>query len=234
MEATEKVSATTVAGKKITRSTEKKTVFSNKKKSTSAPKTGTAFRVVTIKHKKGAGKKVEPEDSNDWLTIYDVATGIFSRRVATKQSSLTDAYLTISKAIYSASDLERVSMIRKGLPAKFLVEMGRTMDISNDLLLTTLALPRSTIVRKIQKQEPLSAEQSERVIGLERLVGQVEQMVKQSGDATDFDAGRWLGEWLQRPLPALAGKKPAEFMDTMVGQNLLSKLLSQSQSGAYA
>jgi len=114
------------------------------------------------------------------------------------------------------------------------VQISSALDISNDLLFSTLAFPRSTVVRKIQNNELLSAEQSERVVGLERLVGQVEAMVKQSGNPEGFDAGRWVGDWLQRPLPALGGKKPAEFMDTMEGQNLVARFLAQSQSGAYA
>ena len=229
MDIAEKAPTRTVKHKKVAASvrtgTSKATTVSKSLKST------TKSRVVVSRI---STKEKHTECFGDWLRIYTTASGIFSEGRTAKQSRLLDAYKSMSKAIYRASDMERVVMIRNGLPAVFLEEMGRTMAISNELLWTTLALPRSTVVRKIQKQEPLSAEQSERVIGLERLVGQVEEMVTQSGDATGFDAGRWLGEWLQRPLPALAGKKPAEFMDTMAGQNLLSKLLAQSQSGAYA
>lgn len=150
-----------------------------------------------------------------------------------KTSRIPSKALTAS-GLYYATELERVMIIRQGVPANILVQIGRAMDMSNDLLFSTLALPRSTVVRKIQNNEVLSAEQSERVVGLERLVGQVEAMVKQSGNAEGFDAGRWVGDWLQRPLPALGGKKPAEFMDTMEGQNLVARFLAQSQSGAYA
>ena len=59
-------------------------------------------------------------------------------------------------------------------------------------------------------------------------------MVAQSGDPAGFDPDRWVGEWLERPLPALGGAAPGEFMDTMEGQYLVSRLLAQSQSGAYA
>jgi putative toxin-antitoxin system antitoxin component (TIGR02293 family) len=160
-----------------------------------------------------------------------VALEIKKSRVSkTHDSDLFSAW----RMCYSASDFERIKMIREGVPAALLVDLGRVMNISNELLFTALALPRSTVVRKIQEKKSLSADQSERVIGLERLVGQVGEMVTQSGNPEGFDAGRWVGEWLQRPLPALAGKRPAEFMDTMAGQDLISKLLAQSQSGAYA
>lgn len=150
------------------------------------------------------------------------------KAVRTQPKTLT------ATGLYCATELERVAIIRRGLPANILVQISSAMAISNELLFTTLAFPRSTVVRKIQNNEVLTSEQSERVVGLERLVGQVEVMVKQSGNPEGFDAGRWVGEWLQRPLPALGGKKPAEFMDTMEGQNLVARFLAQSQSGAYA
>lgn len=157
-----------------------------------------------------------------------------TRQIGVANTARTPSKALTASGLYSATELERVMIIRQGVPASILVQIGRSMDMSNELLFSTLALPRSTMVRKIQNHEALSAEQSERVVGLERLVGQVEAMVKQSGNAEGFDAGRWVGDWLQRPLPALGGKKPAEFMDTMEGQNLVARFLAQSQSGAYA
>ena len=101
-------------------------------------------------------------------------------------------------------------------------------------LYTFLHLPRSTLDRKIRNHESLPPECTERVLGLERLVGQVTEMVAQSGDPAGFDADRWVAAWLDRPLPALGGAKPADFMDTMEGQKLITQLLAQSQSGTYA
>lgn len=157
-----------------------------------------------------------------------------SRKARASKEPRKSAKALTASGLYYATELERVTIIRQGLPANILVQISSAMDISNDLLFSTLALPRSTVVRKIQNNEMLSAEQSERVVGLERLVGQVEAMVEQSGNPQGFDAGRWVGDWLQRPLPALGGKKPAEFMDTMEGQNLVARFLAQSQTGAYA
>lgn len=137
-------------------------------------------------------------------------------------------------AFYRATGLERVKMIREGVPAALLEAMVRDMGISKERLFSTLRLPRATVDRKIRNNATLSAEQSERVIGLERLIGQVEAMVTESGEAAGFDAARWVGAWLERSVPALDGLKPADFMDTMEGQEIVSRLLAQSQSGAYA
>lgn len=59
-------------------------------------------------------------------------------------------------------------------------------------------------------------------------------MVRESGNADQFDAAKWVSNWLTAPLPALGGQTPASYMDTFEGQKLVSNLLAQAQSGAYA
>jgi len=161
-----------------------------------------------------------------------VATG--RRKAATGSKVRAMVKGVTPRTLFLATGLERVEMIRRGVPATVLQQIVRKMDIPKERLYATLRLPRSTIDRKIRNNGTLSAEHSERVIGLERLIGQVEAMVAQSGNPQGFDANRWVGEWLERPLPALGGAKPADFMDTMEGQELVARLLAQSQSGAYA
>jgi Protein of unknown function (DUF2384) len=66
------------------------------------------------------------------------------------------------------------------------------------------------------------------------LVHQVEKIVAESGNPEGFDAGQWLAAWMERSVPALGGKRPAEYMDTAEGRALISQLLAMTQSGAYA
>lgn len=80
----------------------------------------------------------------------------------------------------------------------------------------------------------MSSDESERVPGVETLIGMVQIMVEQSGDPEGLDAPRWVSAWLAQPLPALAGATPASYMDTFEGQRLVAEILSMSQSGAYA
>ena len=79
-----------------------------------------------------------------------------------------------------------------------------------------------------------SDDDSERALGIARLVGLVEGMVKESGDPTGFDAAQWVAQWLEEPMAALGGKRPADLMDTAEGQAIVSNLISRMQSGAYA
>ncbi len=71
-------------------------------------------------------------------------------------------------------------------------------------------LARPTVDRKIRSSKLLSQDESERVMGIARLVGQAQNLIEQSGGSADFDAGRWVGDWLQKTLPALDGKSPGE------------------------
>lgn len=135
---------------------------------------------------------------------------------------------------YRQSPGELIAIVRQGVPAARLIEIGHRLHRSKEWLFHTLKLPRSTIDSKIRQHERLSPEQSERVIGLERLIGQVQAMVEDTAPDQGFDACRWVGQWLDRPVPALGGAKPADFMDTLQGQEMVSRLLAQSQSGAFA
>jgi uncharacterized protein (DUF2384 family) len=80
----------------------------------------------------------------------------------------------------------------------------------------------------------MSTAESERVIGLSKLIGQVPAMVAESGDPEGFDAAKWFAAWIAEPAPALGGRKPEELLETADGREAVSKLLAQMQSGAFA
>ncbi len=128
----------------------------------------------------------------------------------------------------------RIAMIRQGIPASMISSLSSRMGMSKENLLSSLGLSRATISRKEKDATVLSKDESERVLGVETLIGMVQSMVEQSGDPAGFDAARWVSDWLTKPLPALAGATPASYMDTFEGQKLVAELLSMSQSGAYA
>jgi uncharacterized protein (DUF2384 family) len=43
-----------------------------------------------------------------------------------------------------------------------------------------------------------------------------------------------MAEWMYRAVPALGGKTPSEFMDTVDGRALIATLLARQQAGVYA
>lgn len=136
--------------------------------------------------------------------------------------------------IFLASPRERIGIIRGGVPAVQLVDTVSDMGVTKESLFSTLQFPRATINRKIAAKDVLPPEFSERMVGLQKLIGQVEVMVEQSGNPENFNAAHWLAQWLNEPLPALGNEKPAAFMDTVEGQEMISNLLLKMQTGAYA
>lgn len=144
------------------------------------------------------------------------------------------AHVSSYAGMYLASPVERVNIIRKGVPAALLVETGEAMGVPRDQLFRTLHLPRATVNRKISEKGALSPELSERIVGLRKLIGQVEVMVGESGNPEGFNAAKWIAQWLEEPSPALGGEKPGSYMDTVEGQELVSSLIARMQSGAYS
>ena len=136
--------------------------------------------------------------------------------------------------IFSQSLFCQSSIVKEGIASHVVKILADDLRMDQSSLVDCLGIARSTFSRKIKDKEVLSRADSERVLGVLKLVGQVAAMIGYSGNAKDFDASAWVGHWLESPLPALGNEPPAKFMDTGPGQELVSRLLAQAQSGAFA
>lgn len=171
------------------------------------------------------GARSGPQDKNPRTPV------AYSETARAAASALSAAE---GPELYRADPQARIDLVRHGIPASMVAGLASRMGISKERLLASLGLSRATISRKEKESGLLSRDESERVLGVEMLVGLVQTMVEQSGDPTGFDAARWLALWLVEPVPALGGNTPASYMDTFEGQKLVTQLLLMSQSGAYA
>ncbi|MCK6444310.1 antitoxin Xre-like helix-turn-helix domain-containing protein [Elstera cyanobacteriorum] len=136
--------------------------------------------------------------------------------------------------LYRASPSERIAAIKAGVPAQAAKRFIADLHLGQTVVFDALNLKTATVNKKAAQGKPLSVEESERVLGLARLVGQLEAMLEETGAGEGFDARAWLAQWLSAPLPALGGGRPIELLDTMEGQGLVARMLAQVQSGAYA
>lgn len=146
-----------------------------------------------------------------------------------KRSAQTGRFIAWYKMDFAA----KIHVIRAGVPAQRVGELSSAMNIPKESLMDSLGLSRATVNRKVLRDQALSPEESERVMGMQALIGQVEAMID-TDSAPEFDAAKWLANWLAAPLPALGGATPASFMDTVEGQKYIGNLLEMAQSGAYA
>ena len=95
-------------------------------------------------------------------------------------------------ALYAMDPMLRVGLVRAGVPSTLLVRLSEKMAISKEQLYATIGVPRATANRKVRGHKTLSQDESERLLGIARLVGQVESMVQDSRDPEDFDAAKWV------------------------------------------
>lgn len=136
--------------------------------------------------------------------------------------------------LFRAGRNERIRMIKAGLPAAEAKRILSGLALPSGVAMEALKLSPATVNRKVARQQALAPEDSERVLGVAKLVGQVQAMVEESGNPEGFQAELWVSRWLREPIPALGGQRPIELLDTMEGQALVSETLARMQSGAYA
>ena len=110
--------------------------------------------------------------------------------------------------MYQADPMERINIVKRGMSARSIEVLATRMAVSKDRIVATLGLARATVDRRVRDNKPLSADDSARVLGMARLVGQVQQMVDESGDPEGFDAAAWVAQWLEKPLPATPSSLP--------------------------
>jgi putative toxin-antitoxin system antitoxin component (TIGR02293 family) len=136
--------------------------------------------------------------------------------------------------LYRASAFDRIELLRAGVPARAVKKFVTALHFDQQVMFSALNLKTATVNKKAARDEVLSIEEGERVIGLAKLVGQLEAMLEAASGEPNFDAETWLSQWLRQPLPALGGTRPIELLDTMEGQGLVARMLAQIESGAYA
>ena len=141
------------------------------------------------------------------------------------------------RELYQTTAVDRIDLIRSGVNAADFKTFVSGLDVQQEKVFTMLDIATATVNRKASRNESLSREDSEKVVGMAKLIGQVETMLEESGDPDlmkGFDAARWLTHWMEEPIPALGGATPADYMDTIEGQEMISRLLATMQTGAYA
>ena len=138
-----------------------------------------------------AGKVARPAASATFVGVKEE----FQRPVAIKGTQL-----------YLLDPQERIAVIRQGIDASMIGNLSLRMGMSKENLLSSLGLSRATISRKEKDATLLSKDESERVLGVETLIGMVQTMVEQSGDPSRLRR-RALGVELAVQTAAGAGRR---------------------------
>lgn len=138
------------------------------------------------------------------------------------------------KKIRRATPMELVEIERSGVGGRLLKDMAQEMDIPTSRFFNMIGVPKATAEKKAATNEVIAGAGGQAAIGMVRLLGIAQSIVDSStADVRDFDVAKWLGQWIERPQPALGGKRPAELLDTPTGVEVVSRLLGAVESGAY-
>jgi len=137
---------------------------------------------------------------------------------------------TSYRQVFEATPMERISMIQAGIGTRDAIRILTDVAMPNGQIFEALGVSKASITRKVASDQILSRSESERILGLAKLIGQVQSM---TNDA-EADAPAWLATWMAEPVPALGGERPINLIGTMEGQAVVSNMLGHLLRGGFA
>ena len=152
--------------------------------------------------------------------------------IAYQRSKGVDAYV---RAVDCATPMEIVAIERQGVPVPFIADLAKRMGLSISRLFNILGVAKVTAENKVADSEFIDGCAGQSAVRMIRLLRIAQNIVSNSAavEAKEFDSTSWLGQWIEKPQPALAGCKPADLIDTPTVGAIVARLLGSIESGAY-
>lgn len=121
--------------------------------------------------------------------------------------------------------IEVIDRVRTGFDVSLVGKYAKRIGMPKEEFFVLIDLSRSTAHRMEQENKVMDRLRSDAFAGAARVIEKAREMLG-SDDATR--------KWLSTAVPALNFKTPQEWLDTSDGRQIVSSLLDQIQSGAYA
>jgi putative toxin-antitoxin system antitoxin component (TIGR02293 family) len=122
-----------------------------------------------------------------------------------------------------ASEADLARLVDRGIRLRVLGHVQKAGFSKREI--ENLIIPARTWRHRKQKREPLSIEESDRVVRLTRIQALAEDVFGDVGNAN---------RWLRQPLAILDHKAPLEVARTEAGARLIEQLLAKIDWGAAA
>ena len=179
--------------------------------------------VTTEAHKPGAGLRRRVPRANPQTQPIKIRYG---------GNHDIDSFIS---GVSKATPMQLVEAEREGVAGQFFKDISKRMDIPAARMFSMLGVPKATAEKKVAAGEVIKGTAGRAALGLAKLLGMAQEIVANStaAEAKNFDSAKWLGLWMERPQPALGGRKPADLIDTSAGVDAVARLLGSIQSGAY-
>jgi len=152
--------------------------------------------------------------------------------VAYRSRNGVDDYV---RRVAGATPMQIVEIERSGVARSFIKDLSKRMEIPSSRIFSILGIPKATAEKKAAAGEMVTGSGGQAAIGIVRLLGMAQEIVANSTapEAKGFDTAKWFGQWIERPQPALGGRKPADLLDTPTGIEVVARLLGSIESGSY-
>jgi putative toxin-antitoxin system antitoxin component (TIGR02293 family) len=138
-------------------------------------------------------------------------------------AELLGGRLALGKDIETTAEL--VELTREGLPADILNTMAGELAIQKVTVAKMLGISERTLSRRIAVNALLTAEESDRMVRLARVLALAKETL---GDMEKA------GRWLQTSNRALEGDRPFDRLDTDTGVRSVEQVLGRIAYGVYS
>ena len=185
--------------------------------------------------RRGAAPKRSKRSAAPRSHLDNRATELVARESAPVAYLRTKGVDAFVERIAGATPMELVDAEMQGVDGMFVKDLTKRMAIPAVRMYAILGVPKATAEKKVAGREVIAGVGGRAALGLARLLAITEEIVANSKapEAKGFDTARWLGQWIERPQPALGGRKPADLIATPTGLAMVERVLGAIESGAY-
>lgn len=149
------------------------------------------------------------------------------KRARIERRSKKQWHIKVPNGKYSWSNkMERVSLIRSGLPYESIEVISKRADLSVKHLLLMLGVPQTTYNKRKRDQQVLSGRDSELVLILTELLDLGLEVF--NNEPAKFQ------RWLKKPNVSLGGLKPKNLFDSVTGIQEVRNCLNRLEFGNMA
>ena len=123
---------------------------------------------------------------------------------------------------YSQSEL--IASIRAGFPLELFKRTAKQLTMTEKQLAALTDITTSTLTRR-KKEGRLTKDESEKLFRIIRVFNRAVDVFGSTDSAVS---------WLTRPLPALSGVRPLDYIDTDIGTIEVENVLGRIEHGVFS
>jgi putative toxin-antitoxin system antitoxin component (TIGR02293 family) len=156
---------------------------------------------------------------------FDIQQSIKRAKDSKQNSYIWSIELQDKKYVWT-SKMDRVAIIRKGLPYETFEFIGKRINIPVNQVLSIFGVPQTTYNKKRREKSLLSGRDSEAVLMLTELIDFGIQVF--NNEEEKFQ------RWLKKPNISLGGTSPESLLDSITGIQEVKNCLSRLEYGNLA